>query len=202
MSLRWLRALLDHGIEVRGQIVVCPGVNDGDDPRRHDGRRPRRVPRAGVASPSCRSGSAEVQHRAGDAAAHHRPRRRRWSTPSRTGRTCSCDTLGRRMVFAADEYYLMAEPPVPGRRRVRRLPDARGRHRHGPHVRAGVPRAGRRTPTGRAARVLRRRRRRRRARPPYTALRQPAPRAPAQRTAPAAPVALSLTPRRSRRSAS
>ena len=28
-SLRWLRALLDHGIEVRGQIVVCPGVNDG-----------------------------------------------------------------------------------------------------------------------------------------------------------------------------
>ena len=29
MSLRWLRALLDHGIAVRGQIVVCPGVNDG-----------------------------------------------------------------------------------------------------------------------------------------------------------------------------
>ena len=29
MSLRWLRALLDHGIEVRGQVVVCPGVNDG-----------------------------------------------------------------------------------------------------------------------------------------------------------------------------
>ena len=30
MSLRWLRALLDHGIEVRAQVVVCPGVNDGD----------------------------------------------------------------------------------------------------------------------------------------------------------------------------
>ena len=28
-SLRWLRALLDHGIEVSGQVVVCPGVNDG-----------------------------------------------------------------------------------------------------------------------------------------------------------------------------
>ena len=28
-SLRWLRALLDHDIEVRGQLVVCPGVNDG-----------------------------------------------------------------------------------------------------------------------------------------------------------------------------
>src|SRR3954452_19916477 len=28
-SLRWLRALLDHGIEVHGQIVVCPDRNDG-----------------------------------------------------------------------------------------------------------------------------------------------------------------------------
>jgi len=27
-SLRWLRALLDHGIEVHGQVVLCPGVND------------------------------------------------------------------------------------------------------------------------------------------------------------------------------
>src|SRR3984957_5313494 len=29
MSLRWLRQLLDHGVEVHGQIVVCPGLNDG-----------------------------------------------------------------------------------------------------------------------------------------------------------------------------
>lgn len=29
MSLRWLRALLDNGTNVRGQIVLCPGVNDG-----------------------------------------------------------------------------------------------------------------------------------------------------------------------------
>ncbi|MGH9124396.1 MAG: DUF512 domain-containing protein, partial [Acidimicrobiales bacterium] len=28
-SLRWLRALLDHGVEVHGQIVLCPGINDG-----------------------------------------------------------------------------------------------------------------------------------------------------------------------------
>jgi NifB/MoaA-like Fe-S oxidoreductase len=27
-SLRWLRALLDAGIEIHGQVVVCPGVND------------------------------------------------------------------------------------------------------------------------------------------------------------------------------
>ncbi|GIU83541.1 MAG: hypothetical protein KatS3mg008_0316 [Acidimicrobiales bacterium] len=28
-SLRWLEEILDAGIEVHGQIVVCPGVNDG-----------------------------------------------------------------------------------------------------------------------------------------------------------------------------
>ena len=28
-SLRWLGALLDAGVEVHGQVVVCPGVNDG-----------------------------------------------------------------------------------------------------------------------------------------------------------------------------
>lgn len=30
VSLRWLRALLDASVEVHGQVVVCPGVNDGD----------------------------------------------------------------------------------------------------------------------------------------------------------------------------
>src|SRR3954465_14615513 len=29
-SLRWLRALLDHHVEVHGQVVVFPGINDGD----------------------------------------------------------------------------------------------------------------------------------------------------------------------------
>src|SRR6188508_626032 len=29
-SLRWLRALLDHGVQVHGQVVVCPGLNDGE----------------------------------------------------------------------------------------------------------------------------------------------------------------------------
>jgi putative radical SAM enzyme (TIGR03279 family) len=30
-SLRWLRELLKAGIEVHAQVVVCPGVNDGDE---------------------------------------------------------------------------------------------------------------------------------------------------------------------------
>ena len=28
-SLRWLKVLLEGGIEIHGQVVVCPGVNDG-----------------------------------------------------------------------------------------------------------------------------------------------------------------------------
>ncbi len=28
-SLRWLRALLDAGVAVHGQVVTCPGINDG-----------------------------------------------------------------------------------------------------------------------------------------------------------------------------
>lgn len=30
VSLRWLRPLLDNGIEVHMQVVVCPGINDGE----------------------------------------------------------------------------------------------------------------------------------------------------------------------------
>ncbi len=30
MSLRWMRAMLDAGIEVHAQVVCCPGINDGD----------------------------------------------------------------------------------------------------------------------------------------------------------------------------
>ena len=29
-SLRWMKILLDHDIQVRAQIVLCPGVNDGE----------------------------------------------------------------------------------------------------------------------------------------------------------------------------
>ena len=111
MSLRWLRALLDHGIEVRGQVVVCPGVNDGDvlddtlagvldiypDLAVGGGRAAR---------------SLEVQQRVGDAVAHRRrgpPRRRHRRALAGT----FLDVLGRRMVFAADEYYLMTGRPFP-----------------------------------------------------------------------------------------
>ena len=111
-SLRWLRALLDHGIEVHGQVVVCPGVNDGavlDDTLAGVLDQypelatlcvvPARASAGTTTSPAC--------------GRTPRPRRRPSSTASRTGRTCSSGVLGRRLVFAADEYYLLAGRPFP-----------------------------------------------------------------------------------------
>src|SRR5207248_2448233 len=55
-SLRWLRLLLDHGVEVHGQVVVCPGLNDGpalDGPHvlRRGGGGPGRHPGRGRRAP-------------------------------------------------------------------------------------------------------------------------------------------------------
>ena len=111
MSLRWLRALLDHGIEVRGQIVVCPGLNDGavlDDTLagvldRYPELSSVAVVPLGLSK--FNTESAMRLHTADEARAvlhaiHD------WQDVFTT-------VLGRRMVFAADEYYLMAGLPFP-----------------------------------------------------------------------------------------
>jgi putative radical SAM enzyme (TIGR03279 family) len=110
-SLRWLRALLDGDIEVHGQIVVCPGVNDG--PVLEDtmvGILDRYPELASVAcvplGVSTFTGEESLRaHTEAEAAA-------------------VCDlvddwqrtflaAVGRRLVFAADEYYLMAGRAFP-----------------------------------------------------------------------------------------
>jgi putative radical SAM enzyme (TIGR03279 family) len=110
-SLRWLAALLDHGIEVHGQVVVCPGVNDGvilDDTL------------AGVLDlfPTLTSvacvplGTSKFNIEAA-----MRPHTRTeaaaaveliegWQDTFRAA-------LGRPMVHASDEYYLQAGAPLP-----------------------------------------------------------------------------------------
>jgi putative radical SAM enzyme (TIGR03279 family) len=111
MSLRWLRALLDHGIEVRGQIVVCPGINDGDvlDATlagvldRFSELTSIAVVPLGLSQfntePSMRLHTTDEAHRVVDIVAM-------WQD-------IFASTLGRRMVFAADEYYLMTDRPFP-----------------------------------------------------------------------------------------
>ncbi len=110
-SLRWLGALLDGGIEVHGQIVVCPGKNNG--PVLEDTLAGVLDGYPTLATVACvplgvsrfSSGKGMRPHTREEAAA-------------------VCDTvaswqetfltaIGRRMVFAADEYYLMADQPFP-----------------------------------------------------------------------------------------
>jgi len=111
MSLRWLRALLDHGIEVRGQVVVCAGVNDGDvlDDTL-----------AGVLDEYPELASVAVVP-LGLSKFNNEPAMR-LHTPAEAARVVDIDErwqatflelLGRRMVFAADEYYLMTGRAFP-----------------------------------------------------------------------------------------
>ena len=111
VSLRWLRLLLDADIEVHGQVVVCPGVNDGDVladtlvgvlDRFSELRtlcvvplglsRFNRRPRMRQHTPAEAAAVLELVHR--------------WQQ-------VFLDILGRRLVFAADEYYIMCASGFP-----------------------------------------------------------------------------------------
>jgi putative radical SAM enzyme (TIGR03279 family) len=110
-SLRWLGALLDAGVAVHGQVVVCPGANDGD--ALDDtllgvlDRYPRLATLAvvpvGVAAHSREPGLRP--HTDADAA--------RVVDQVETWQRRFTDALGRRLVYSADEYYLLAGRPFP-----------------------------------------------------------------------------------------
>ncbi len=111
MSLRWLRALLDHGIAVRGQIVVCPGVNDG---------AVLADTMAGILDQYPELDSVAVVPLGiskfnGEAAMrfHTLAEARAVVDIVEDWQDVFAATLGKRMVYAADEYYLMAERPFP-----------------------------------------------------------------------------------------
>ncbi len=103
MSLRWLRALLDHDITVRGQIVVCPGRERRRGARRHVRRDPRPVPRTRLGGDRA-ARHLQVQRRGGDAAAHRRRgacggRRRRRLAGRVPGHARQADAVRRRRVL-------------------------------------------------------------------------------------------------------
>lgn len=112
LSLRWLRALLDAGIEVHGQIVVCPGMNDGDELYRTlldialdygDLKSVAAVP-LGISRYSneanMRGHTQEEANSVLDIVEHFQE--------------LFLTQKGSRMVWASDEYYLLAERPFPG----------------------------------------------------------------------------------------
>ena len=110
-SLRWLRALLDHGVEVHGQLVVCPGVNDGDVLEdtlsgileQYANLASLHAVPLGISKfnkePSLRLHTKAEAEAVVDAV-------ERWQK-------VFLGAIGRRMIFAADEYYLMAERSFP-----------------------------------------------------------------------------------------
>ena len=110
-SLRWVRALLDHGIEVHGQVVVCPGVNDGavlDDTLCGVLDRFPELATVCVVPLGVSRWSNESSMRP--------------HTDAEAGNVVDAvedwqgvfsSVLGRRLVFAADEYYLLAGRPFP-----------------------------------------------------------------------------------------
>ena len=111
VSLRWLRLLLDAGIEVHGQVVVCPGVNDGDVladtlvgvlDRFPELRSLALVP-LGLSRYS-RQSRMRLHTRAEAEAVVDLVER--WQS-------VFLATLGHRLVFAADEYYLMCGRDFP-----------------------------------------------------------------------------------------
>ena len=110
-SLRWLRALLDHGVEVHGQVVVCPGVNDGavlDDTLAGTLDRYPELASLCVVPLGVSRFNAEARmrpHTAAEAAAV--------VDAVHDWQDVYLRVLGRRLVFAADEYYLLADRPFP-----------------------------------------------------------------------------------------
>ena len=111
VSLRWLRALLDHGIEVHGQVVVCPGVNDGEV---------LNDTLTGVLERFSELATICVVPLG--VSRFNKQKRMRPHTLTEAQRVVDIvgdwqeiflEVLGRRLVFAADEYYLMADRPFP-----------------------------------------------------------------------------------------
>jgi len=111
MSLRWLRALLDHGIEVRGQIVVCPGVNDGHVLDHSLAGVLERFPEltsvAVVPLGLSRYNTASAMR------LHTTDEAQGVVDIIESWQATFLSVLGRRMVFAADEYYLMTDRDFP-----------------------------------------------------------------------------------------
>ena len=110
-SLRWLRLLLDHGVMVHGQVVVCPGLNDGDV---------LEDTLCGVADQYPELATLAVVPLG--LSRYNTAARMRPHTLAEAAATVDSveawherflGIVGHRLVFAADEYYLMAGRPFP-----------------------------------------------------------------------------------------
>lgn len=110
-SLRWLRALLDHGVEVHGQVVVCPGVNDGSVLEHTLAGVLDRYPELAtlcIVPLGVSRYSREARMRP-----HTRAEARAVVDAVAEWQEVYAAVLGRRLAYAADEYYLLADRRFP-----------------------------------------------------------------------------------------
>jgi putative radical SAM enzyme (TIGR03279 family) len=111
ISLRWLRALLDHGVEVHGQVVVCPGLNDADvldDTLAGVLDEYPELADVAVVPLGISQYNTEPRMRA-----HTRAEAERVVDVVEAWQETFLALTGRRMVHAADEYYLLSGRPFP-----------------------------------------------------------------------------------------
>lgn len=110
-SLRWLRALLDHGVEIHGQVVVCPGINDGvalDDTLAGILQDYPELASLCVVPLGISRFSNEDRMRA-----HTAQEANAVIDIVESWQDTFVQELGHRMVHVADEYYLMVDRPFP-----------------------------------------------------------------------------------------
>ena len=110
-SLRWLRALLDFGIEVHGQVVVCPGVNDGDvldDTLLGVLDQFPELSSVAVVPLGVSSYNTEALMRP-----HTQNEAKKVLEIVEAWQKRFLETVGHRLVYAADEYYLLAGEQFP-----------------------------------------------------------------------------------------
>jgi putative radical SAM enzyme (TIGR03279 family) len=111
VSLRWLRALLDADIEVHGQVVVCPGVNDGDV---LDDTLAGVLERFPELATVCVVPLGVSQFNTAERMRPHTlAEARRVVEIVDEWQELFLTATGRRIVFGADEYYLLAQRPFP-----------------------------------------------------------------------------------------
>ncbi|MGO9341758.1 MAG: DUF512 domain-containing protein [Acidimicrobiales bacterium] len=110
-SLRWLRAMLDAGIEVHGQVVVCPGVNDGAALEETMAGIAGQYPE--LATVACVPVGVSRYSPATDIRPHSPEEARAVIDLVHEWQELFMKMLGRRVVYAADEYYLVAGRSFP-----------------------------------------------------------------------------------------
>ncbi|MGI9648888.1 MAG: DUF512 domain-containing protein [Acidimicrobiia bacterium] len=110
-SLRWLRALLEHGIEVHGQVVLCPTVNGGEVLERTFAEIIARYP--GLASVGIVPLGLSRFNKESNLRVHTDDEARAVVEATAYWQGVALERLGRRMFFASDELYLQAGLPVP-----------------------------------------------------------------------------------------